>query len=102
MWPTRWSPPGFVDVHNHSDAWLLKVPQLVPKTIQGFTTEVIMADGISYAPVDAHTNRHWIYYMRALNGLQFEEYGGWESLAEYMEALDGNNVQKCHYPYPLR
>ena len=43
--------PGFVDVHNHSDAWLLKTPHLTSKTMQGFTTEVIMADGISYAPL---------------------------------------------------
>ncbi|MED5415956.1 MAG: hypothetical protein VYC64_13465, partial [Candidatus Latescibacterota bacterium] len=33
--------PGFVDVHNHSDAWLLKTKNLEPKTAQGFTTEVI-------------------------------------------------------------
>ena len=25
--------PGFVDVHNHSDAWLRKIPHLVPKKI---------------------------------------------------------------------
>ena len=53
--------PGFVDVHNHSDGWLLKTPNFVPKTIQGFTTEVIMADGISYAPVDPSPRAHWIY-----------------------------------------
>ena len=61
--------PGFVDVHNHSDAWLLKIPHLLPKTMQGFTTEVIMADGISYAPVNDNTRSQWIYYLRSLNGL---------------------------------
>src|SRR5690606_3533309 len=59
--------PGFIDVHNHSDAWLLKLKHLTPKTMQGFTTEVIMADGISYAPVNDHTVVEWIYYLRALN-----------------------------------
>lgn len=93
--------PGFVDVHNHSDAWLLKTPHLFSKTSQGFTTEVIMADGISYAPVNEQTAYEWIYYLRALDALRFEEYHGWQSLAEYMALLDGTNVQNsiAHIPY---
>lgn len=93
--------PGFVDVHTHSDAWLLKTPHLFSKTSQGFTTEVIMADGISYAPVNPHTLHDWLYYLRSLNGLRFEEYRGWQSLAEYMALLDGQNVQNVitHIPY---
>jgi N-acyl-D-amino-acid deacylase len=93
--------PGFVDVHNHSDAWLLKTPHLVSKTSQGFTTEVIMADGISYAPVNAQTVNEWIYYLRGLNALRFEEYSGWETLADYMALLDRTNVQNSipHLPY---
>ena len=93
--------PGFVDVHNHSDAWLRKIPHLVPKTAQGFTTEVIMADGISYAPVDASTAPEWIYYMRSLNALLFEEYTGWQSIADYMSGLDQRMAQNAitHLPY---
>ena len=93
--------PGFVDVHNHSDAWLLKTPHLFSKTSQGFTTEVIMADGISYAPVNEQTVYEWIYYLRALDALRFEEYSGWHSLADYMALLDGANVQNsiAHLPY---
>ncbi len=93
--------PGFVDVHNHSDAWLRKIPHLVPKTAQGFTTEVIMADGISYAPVDEDTAPEWIYYLRSLNALQFEEYSGWRSLADYMAGLDRRMAQNAitHLPY---
>ncbi len=93
--------PGFVDVHNHSDAWLLKTPHLFSKTSQGFTTEVIMADGISYAPVNADTAHEWIYYLRTLNALRLEEYTGWQTLADYMALLDGTNVQNSitHIPY---
>ena len=93
--------PGFVDVHNHSDGWLLKIPHLLPKTKQGFTTEVIMADGISYAPVDSTTQHDWIFYMRALNGLLYEDYRGWKSLDDYMQQIDGANVQNAitHIPY---
>jgi N-acyl-D-amino-acid deacylase len=93
--------PGFVDVHNHSDGWLRKIPHLVPKTIQGFTTEVIMADGISYAPVDRHTVHDWLYYMRALNALNYADYSGWNTLSDYMAGLDGCMAQNAitHIPY---
>lgn len=93
--------PGFVDVHNHSDAWLLKLPNFAPKTAQGFTSEVIMADGISYAPLDETTAPQWVYYMRSLNSLLFEEYDGWHSLDEYMSRLDGTTAQNSitHIPY---
>lgn len=43
--------PGFIDVHNHSEGWLLKLGHLSFKTRQGFTTEVLMSDGISYVPL---------------------------------------------------
>jgi N-acyl-D-amino-acid deacylase len=93
--------PGFVDTHNHSDAWLLKTPHLYSKTSQGFTSEVIMADGISYAPVQRGNIYEWIYYLRGLNALRYEEYKGWESLGEYMAQLDRKNVQNSitHIPY---
>lgn len=93
--------PGFVDVHNHSDGWLWKTPHLTPKTTQGFTTEVLMADGISYAPVDDNTARQWLFYLRSLNALRMDEYAGWSSLGEFMEALTGRNVQNSmmHVPY---
>ena len=93
--------PGFVDVHNHSDAWLLSQRNFLPKTLQGFTTEVLMADGISYAPIDPHTRHEWIYYLRPINGLRFEQYEGWESLADYMSILDGRTAQNAitHIPY---
>jgi N-acyl-D-amino-acid deacylase len=93
--------PGFVDVHNHSDGWLLNTPHLFPKTIQGFTTEVLMADGISYAPVDAHTAREWLFYLRPLNGLRMDEYTGWQTVGEYMALLDRRTVQNVatHVPY---
>ncbi len=85
--------PGFVDTHNHSDGWMLRKRHQVSKTTQGFTTEVIMADGISYAPVNRHTAHEWLYYMRGLNALRLEDYTGWETLGDYMALLDRRNVQ---------
>lgn len=93
--------PGLIDVHNHSDGWLLRTPQLVPKITQGFTTEVLMADGISYAPVSPENAREWFFYLRSLNGLRLDEYTGWRTIEEYLNLLAGRNVQNvaAHIPY---
>lgn len=93
--------PGFVEVHGHSDGWLLREPNLAPKTLQGFTTEILMVDGISYAPVDPHTAIPWIYYLRSLNGLRLRDYQGWRSLGDYMSLLNGRCAQNVatHIPY---
>lgn len=85
--------PGFIDVHNHADGWLLRRLHLPAKTLQGYTTEVIMSDGISYAPVDEHNWRQWFYYLRSLNALRLDEYRGWKTLADYQAVLDRRNVQ---------
>ncbi|MFK7805378.1 MAG: amidohydrolase family protein [Anaerolineae bacterium] len=93
--------PGFIDVHTHTDGWYLKKRNFFSKTGQGFTSEVIMADGISYAPVNKHTAHEWFYYLRGLNGLQFSDYTGWESIADYMALLDRKTAQNTipHIPY---
>ncbi|MCA1648426.1 MAG: amidohydrolase family protein, partial [Chloroflexi bacterium] len=41
--------PGFIDVHSHSDLPLLADPHLQAKVRQGVTTELLGADGLSYA-----------------------------------------------------
>lgn len=96
----RWVTPGFVDAHTHMDGWLLKTPLIESKLRQGFTTEVIMADGISYAPVSKANAREWIAYLRALNALQQADYAGWESVRDYMQRLDGANAQNVMAQIP--
>jgi N-acyl-D-amino-acid deacylase len=93
--------PGFIDAHNHSDGWMLVHSHQTWKTSQGFTTEVLMADGISYAPVSDANWRQWLHYLRSLNGLTLADYHGWKSLDEYMALLDGRNAQNAavHVPY---
>ena len=93
--------PGFIDVHTHSDGWLLREPNFLSKTSQGFTTEALLADGISYAPLNQHTARDWLFYMRGLNGLRFEDYEGWESIADYMALFNSRTSQNVipHVPY---
>lgn len=92
--------PGFIDVHNHSDGWYLKQDHVVSKTTQGFTSELLMSDGISYAPVNEQTAPEWMFYLRALNGLRMDEYTGWRSLADYLECLDRANVQNAALQIP--
>ena len=93
--------PGFIDVHNHSDGWMLKEPLQPSKTLQGFTTEVLALDGIGYAPVSDHTWREWFFYLRALDGLRMDEYRGWRSLAEFMQHVESRAGQNAamHVPY---
>jgi N-acyl-D-amino-acid deacylase len=93
--------PGFIDVHNHSDGWLIRERHFTPKTTQGFTTEVLMADGIGYAPVNDQTVREWLFYLRSLNGLRMSDWTGWETFEEYLEAIDGHTAQNAasHLPY---
>ena len=93
--------PGFVDVHNHSEGWLLKLVHLTSKTQQGYTTEVLFSDGISYAPVTRENAVEWIHYLRSLNGLELADYRGWRSIADYMGLLDGRVCQNvlAQVPY---
>jgi N-acyl-D-amino-acid deacylase len=93
--------PGFIDVHNHSDGWLIREPNFAPKTAQGFSTEVLMADGIGYAPINEQTRREWFYYLRSLNGLRLDDHSGWETFDEYLSAIDGQTAQNAcsHLPY---
>ena len=90
-----WVTPGFIDVHTHMDGWLVKTPLIESKLRQGFTTEVIMSDGISYAPVSRHNAGEWIHYLKGLNALQQEDYANWELIADYMSLLDGRNAQNA-------
>jgi N-acyl-D-amino-acid deacylase len=85
--------PGFIDVHNHSDGWLLKTRNFTSKTLQGFTTEILMSDGISYAPTTPALAPQWLYYLRSLNGLALHDYEGWQSIGDYLELLDRRTVQ---------
>lgn len=85
--------PGFIDVHNHSEGWLLRQRHLLPKTSQGFTTEVLFSDGISYAPLSPELAADWLLYLRPLNGLEPSEYRGWRSIADYLTQLDGRTAQ---------
>lgn len=60
--------PGFIDTHSHSDLVVLKEPQLLPKLMQGITTEVLGQDGISMAPLKADYIEAWKKNLAGLDG----------------------------------
>jgi N-acyl-D-amino-acid deacylase len=92
--------PGFIDVHTHADGWLLVTPNLVAKTSQGFTTEILMSDGISYAPVTPDNYRDWFVYLRGLNGLRQGDYRGWRTIGDYLALLDRSTAQNAAAQIP--
>ncbi|MCR5751538.1 MAG: amidohydrolase family protein [Kiritimatiellae bacterium] len=75
--------PGFIDVHAHSDAYLVIEPDAPSKVSQGTTTEINGQCGGSVAPRygEARLSSDWA----SLLGERLT----WRSLAEYREALDG-------------
>jgi N-acyl-D-amino-acid deacylase len=77
--------PGFIDLHAHSALASFDDPLLAPKTLQGFTTEVICPDGLAPAPVADWRARR--AYLRALEGDGPAEWR-WSTFAEYLDALD--------------
>jgi N-acyl-D-amino-acid deacylase len=90
--------PGFIDTHSHSDLMALAEPQLLPKIMQGITTELFGQDGIGAAPLDPETKNAWRQYLAGLNGdppLAWD----WTSIGEYAERL--KKVQTATNPVLL-
>jgi len=76
--------PGFIDVHGHSDYFLLVLPSAESKILQGVTTEVGGNCGYSPAPV-----RGQLYEDRRAEHLEL--YGldaNWHEFGEYLERLE--------------
>jgi N-acyl-D-amino-acid deacylase len=72
--------PGFIDVHTHSDAYLLIEPGAPSKIRQGVTTEITGNCGASAAP-------RWPGYTMPSDWLEQTYPGDWHSVAEYRELL---------------
>jgi len=73
--------PGFVDVHSHSDAYLLIEPAAPSKLYQGVTTEIVGNCGASAAPLRGD-------YRMPSDWSDKEYPAAWRSVAEYRALLE--------------
>jgi N-acyl-D-amino-acid deacylase len=73
--------PGFIDVHSHSDAYLLVEPSAPSKLFQGVTTEVVGNCGASAAPLDGA-------YQLPSDWREKHYPGTWKTVAGYRTLLE--------------
>jgi len=73
--------PGFIDTHNHSDAYILLEPAAPSKVFQGVTTEILGHCGASAAPCS-------IPECLSSDWRTFEYPGTWHSMGEYRALLE--------------
>ena len=79
--------PGFIDIHCHSDTSLLKYPQAESRILQGITTEIGGACGLSVAPVSRDPERKQM----------LKDYVGdldyaWETIGQFLERMEENKI----------
>lgn len=73
--------PGFVDVHSHSDAYLLIQPDAMSKIFQGVTTEIVGQCGASASPLQGE-------YKMPSDWRDKKFPVAWHSVREYLAALE--------------
>ena len=77
--------PGFIDIHSHSDFFLLDCPSAESKVRQGVTTEVVGMCGFSPAPVGSGIRRAQLEQMGSTLGAQVST--AWTTFAEFLSHL---------------
>ncbi len=77
--------PGFIDIHGHSDYFILVEPSSLSKLLQGVTTEISGNCGYSAAPASDELNEQRAESLDSNFGIRPD----WNSLAGYHEKLEG-------------
>ena len=85
--------PGFVDMHTHYDGQATWDPLLSPSCWHGVTTVVMGNCGVGFAPVRPGTEEWLIQLMEGVEDIPGSALAegiawGWESFAEYLDALE--------------
>jgi N-acyl-D-amino-acid deacylase len=91
--------PGFIDVHAHSDLPLLSDPRSEPKVRQGITTELLGADGLSYAPLSPELLDEVKHYLAGLYGNPQIEIAS-ESVVGFTRQFDRRSATNTLYVVP--
>ena len=79
--------PGFIDMHSHSELFMLSEPKHEAKVRQGVTTEAIGMDGLSYAPTSPANLELLLVYLAAVNGTPPPDVR-WSSVKEFLDLFD--------------
>ena len=80
--------PGFIDTHSHSDLKVLSAPGLLPKLMQGITTEVLGQDGISMAPLPVQYIDPWQKNLAGLDGVDGTIDWHYETSEHYLSMIE--------------
>ena len=73
--------PGFIDVHSHSDTFLMIAPSAPSKVYQGVTTEIVGNCGASAAPIATKKDLPFDWQLLSYPGQ-------WQSMREYLRLLE--------------
>jgi N-acyl-D-amino-acid deacylase len=77
--------PGFIDVHTHDDAAVIRDPRVDFKIMQGVTTDVAGNCGAGVAPANDDFR---LYYAKGVGPILGESALPWSTTAEYFDAVD--------------
>lgn len=84
--------PGFVDIHTHFDGQVSWDEELSPSSLHGVTTCVMGSCGVGFAPVRPGREAALVELMEGVEDIPGSALAegipwGWESFAEYMDAI---------------
>jgi N-acyl-D-aspartate/D-glutamate deacylase len=91
-----WLTPGFIDIHTHYDGQATWDETFSPSIHHGVTTVVMGNCGVGFAPLARNTPEEQQRLVRLMEGVEDIPGAalsegvrfGWESFAQYMDALD--------------
>ncbi|MDR1708102.1 MAG: D-aminoacylase [Candidatus Accumulibacter sp.] len=90
--------PGFIDTHSHSDIEVFNRPALLPKLMQGITTEFIGQDGVSAAPLPAACIAAWRKHIAGMDGDSDNLDWNFGTTEKFLEQLEknGSGTNLCY------
>lgn len=90
--------PGFIDTHSHSDLQVLTKPDVLPKIMQGITTEVLGQDGISMAPLPHEYISPWRKNLAGLDGESNDIDWTFATTANYLKMIEQAqpSINECY------
>lgn len=89
--------PGFIDMHSHSDLFVMETGLVSAKVRQGITTELLGQDGISAAPLPQEFIGRWQDNLSGLDGMPDIEWD-WHDVDSYLTKIE-NAQPACNYTY---